>query len=630
MELITDAIRRARVPAHLGRRASLRGTLECWLATRDLRRYGLPADAIVLVRALRASWAQLAGPTDATRHDALGAVLTGALRPALEGGAMTATAAVWFADAAELLACMARDALAGPLSARWWWRALLRDDADRAAAVRHWTASARAVPRAAERLQTMELGTRWFASWDAPARRALLAELARHHSVSAAVQRFVEFGCSDAGTAPPAASAAIQEGSVPGHAQQTGAGARVSVLHSAPERLHRLCLKLVRDPMCAIDERYIERELRGESLPTATHATQSGDTALPLPDAAAAQLLEPTLYAPTTLAAADAIAVHSREVMWVGERLAAPTSQALPSFESGEAKVPSFQPDDPAHPIRAGETITTAPQTIDRANAGPPAVVARPGFDTAMVFDTQHGGLFFVLNAALQLGLYGDFSQPLQRGLEMSPWQFLHVVGLAFGRRRFARDPLAAWLREGWLPPEEAAACAAELPWRIERDWLRPFAGDTRPLRAVWAAGKLTLLHPAGFAIGATPATLAQCEHWIAAQLAALGLAAARIVRVVARTPGGPASPGAAPPHTALLRVLPYLRARLALALGLRDARQVAGVLLRLPARVRASAERVDVFFALEQLPLAVRLAGLDRDPGWLPAAGRDLRFHFA
>ena len=28
-------------------------------------------------------------------------------------------------------------------------------------------------------------------------------------------------------------------------------------------------------------------------------------------------------------------------------------------------------------------------------------------------------------------------------------------------------------------------------------------------------------------------------------------------------------------------------------------------------------------------LPLAVRFAGLDRDPGWIPAAGCDVRFHF-
>jgi hypothetical protein len=79
----------------------------------------------------------------------------------------------------------------------------------------------------------------------------------------------------------------------------------------------------------------------------------------------------------------------------------------------------------------------------------------------------------------------------------------------------------------------------------------------------------------------------------------------------------------------AVRRALPGLRTRLVLALGLRDARRLAGVLLRLPARVHAGPERIDVHFALQQLPLPVRMAGLDRDPGWIPAAGRDLRFHF-
>ena len=39
--------------------------------------------------------------------------------------------------------------------------------------------------------------------------------------------------------------------------------------------------------------------------------------------------------------------------------------------------------------------------------------------------------------------------------------------------------------------------------------------------------------------------------------------------------------------------------------------------------------ERVDLRLPLDRLPLAVRLAGLDRDPGWIPAAGADFRFHF-
>jgi hypothetical protein len=38
----------------------------------------------------------------------------------------------------------------------------------------------------------------------------------------------------------------------------------------------------------------------------------------------------------------------------------------------------------------------------------------------------------------------------------------------------------------------------------------------------------------------------------------------------------------------------------------------------------------VHVHLSLSQLPLDLRIAGLDRDPGWIPAAGRSVAFHFS
>ena len=74
----------------------------------------------------------------------------------------------------------------------------------------------------------------------------------------------------------------------------------------------------------------------------------------------------------------------------------------------------------------------------------------------------------------------------------------------------------------------------------------------------------------------------------------------------------------------------PHARLALALDDGSGSAgRQRVKAMLALPARLQASAERADLHFSLAGLPLAVRLAGLDRDPGWIPAAGCDLRFHF-
>jgi len=49
----------------------------------------------------------------------------------------------------------------------------------------------------------------------------------------------------------------------------------------------------------------------------------------------------------------------------------------------------------------------------------------------------------------------------------------------------------------------------------------------------------------------------------------------------------------------------------------------------RYPAEIALSATGVHVHLSLASLPLALRVAGLDRDPGWIPAAGRSLAFHF-
>ncbi len=72
--------------------------------------------------------------------------------------------------------------------------------------------------------------------------------------------------------------------------------------------------------------------------------------------------------------------------------------------------------------------------------------------------------------------------------------------------------------------------------------------------------------------------------------------------------------------------VVPFLRYRLKLALGhtatLDD-------MLRRPGRIHLTSSHVDLVQPLDSVSLAARLAGLDRDPGWLPSEGRVVLFHF-
>jgi len=74
---------------------------------------------------------------------------------------------------------------------------------------------------------------------------------------------------------------------------------------------------------------------------------------------------------------------------------------------------------------------------------------------------------------------------------------------------------------------------------------------------------------------------------------------------------------------------LDELEARIAVSMGLRPRRAMHRLCHR-PARMRISSGRVDVDFRLAEHPLEIRMAGLDRDPGWIPTAGWDFRFHFA
>lgn len=75
--------------------------------------------------------------------------------------------------------------------------------------------------------------------------------------------------------------------------------------------------------------------------------------------------------------------------------------------------------------------------------------------------------------------------------------------------------------------------------------------------------------------------------------------------------------------------LMPSVRARLQKALGLSETEDPGTMLCEQRARVFVTATHVDISIALADLPIQVRLAGLDRDPGWVPAAGRFINFHF-
>jgi hypothetical protein len=236
--------------------------------------------------------------------------------------------------------------------------------------------------------------------------------------------------------------------------------------------------------------------------------------------------------------------------------------------------------------------------------------------------------MLYLLNAALALGLYSDFTAPRGPSIALSPWEWLAWTGRRWFGGEFESDPARATLAELALrhpDGEPGAAFAAPGEWSMTEAWLEPWGEVTR-LAVVATAGRLRVVHPAGFPIFDVGRRPRQPSLRQASSLCrGYGpLKAARLVRVRGR----------ASPRAARLRWLSalseYLRARLATALGAESAADTVDLVCRRHARIVVTSTTVDATFSLAGLPLEIRVAGLDRDPGWIPAAGRSVYFHYS
>ena len=503
----SHAIRSARVPARLARHRATRPSLERWLADADPARHGLPAHAFVFVWRLQAPGTALASREPDARYGMLASALAGAARPAR---GERHGEAVWFADEAELLACLAHAALAGELALHWWWKLVLREPAPAAARAR-WLDGVQAAPRALARLEPAA-AVRWLATWTATEQRRLVQGLARVFPLAP------EEVLAGIAQAEGGSSVAARSASRAGPAQPAAAVQAVA----ASEGLRRVLSALAQEPMAACDAQRV-RALWQAAAP-ATVAPSA-------PQTVAVERV--TSAAPVTHAQAPA--GKARHASHPADAAVGVSPPAPPSAIAGEPMPAEAAMQAAPMPVASVERV--GPRELPANEPVPEAAWVEP--PSPDFVDTAFGGILFLLNAALQTGLYGDFTQPRRpRTLDCSPWRFLLACGRLYAGRAFAGDPLAAWLQ--------------------------------------------------------------------------------------ARAPQPP--PGVRTRHPGLWRAL---RERLVLALGLDDARDLVPVLLRLPARLADGGERIDLHVDLAALPLPVRLAGLDRDPGWIPAAGCDVRFHF-
>jgi hypothetical protein len=224
--------------------------------------------------------------------------------------------------------------------------------------------------------------------------------------------------------------------------------------------------------------------------------------------------------------------------------------------------------------------------------------------EPSIAVETEYGGVFFLLPLALYLYIYNDFTSPTKPGLDLSIWDFLALISFELTDGEIEKDSLWGELASlagrttsqqpgfGFDPPNE---------WRLPQDWLEPFpeAYDACP---TLANGRLITIHPAGFPVLDVPDTgNGSCD------IEAMGKPVNHLQRWVRW-------------------MASYFRARLLRALGRDDG---VSLLCGRSARVVLTLTHVDVTFSLDHHPIEIRMSGLDRDPGWIPAAGRYVSFHF-
>jgi hypothetical protein len=102
------------------------------------------------------------------------------------------------------------------------------------------------------------------------------------------------------------------------------------------------------------------------------------------------------------------------------------------------------------------------------------------------------------------------------------------------------------------------------------------------------------------------------------------------LARLAGRDPEDEPGVKCAVPDDWLPRHLDTLIARLQRGLGIDECARIPDWLCRHQAAIDVTASAVHVHLSLCVLPLEIRVAGLDRDPGWIPAAGVSVYFHFA
>ena len=665
---------------------ALRNRLDRMLSAADLQPPGLPRHAILCIRMLRGPlpqwWRTSAGSIRPPQswERALATTLDQLVRRAAHpgrGGVPDNAEAVVFADYAELLACLANDWCKGEATTHWWWQSILRGQDVAHAVRRAWREAPEYIPAALQLLARRGRVVSFaralpasdaYATVQSITHRFALSEFQAvmdmghqtQHERGGAVpltNRPPQFAPQSAGhiamPAPPWQSW-VPESMNPalrfeqqcllglGLMLQRASGVvRTPSFALAMRRWSQVARRHDEDKARQMTTGWVTTEEAGRELPAQdvgnlSSADSAADSAFPEMDGAgvgtrlSAEKPQEQVYIPSPLAGegqdggepqrgAQPVEPPYTPASTEGEETAieaAVSSDLAPMDQVGQP--PSASASAPKPPF--ADAVDIAPTLSSSQTSG---ALDSPDLQ----IDTDLGGLFYLINVGLFLNLYGDFTTPAQPGIALPVWDFVTLLGQKLVGKEMHADPVWGLLAHLSGRGEQVAPGADFEPpdiWRIPVEWLGPFPEDE-----IWhwqaVDGRLRLRHPAQFLVLDVPLLPVNPELQLRSALQDYGMQHA-----VELPPEPPAIDGSTAPLERWLGwLLPYVRTRLQRALQMPDADELAQILCVHRARVVVTATHVDIVLALDTLPIEIRLAGLDRNPGWVPAAGRFIAFHF-
>jgi hypothetical protein len=615
--------------------ATSRARLGGLLRRAELYPAGLARDAVLVVRRAEVSlprsalapWGQRARvrPWEAEARDRLAAAMAAAARP-VAGGVPPDADAVVFRDRAELVACLVHDLARGVASRRWWWRAW------REAPTQPWTIPGLLVEDAPLVPSVLDTLDAWGVAGEvvgaispSDAAEVLRAVAATFHlpspDASAPPPAAPLGGVPDS---EPAAPGSLPTGRTPDAARPgvvadhrlvppavrsppwratLGATAVPTWLPPEPAVLLAVGLLLARAPRVARSPAMRE-VLRRPSLAEHAGSPVPRGTAVAPPRSRAVaprhEVAEPSEDAGQRAASDDAELPDGSGPGIVAEAPRPPSARPAADGRTRERDDAGRPPrsmhepgraDEPPNPAAAAQRGRGAPQPGRPSSAGPaPAGDGHanhgPVSPVTPPVRTELAGVLYLVNLVDALGL-PEVADPVWRLDELSGWALVDL--LARGLLDSAAAPLAAEV-------------ASDPIWRV----LATLDGRAPP-------------DPVGVDLpGAVPAFRLPTA-W-AADAAGDGWPAADVV------PAGPLTRGVTPGSAAWLAgALPYVVWRLQAALG---GSHLDGLLL-VTGDLLIDRTHLDVVVPLASVSLAARVAGLDRDPGWVPRLGRVVSFRF-